>query len=115
MGPLRASHILVKHMGSRRTASWKDPDGIHIKSRSKEDAITKLLELRTQIRNSDDFANVAALHSDCGSARSGGDLGVFESGQMMKPFEDATRALRKGEVSGVVETESGVHIILRTG
>ncbi|CAM9217600.1 unnamed protein product [Discosporangium mesarthrocarpum] len=90
---------------------------------AQNDAIQKLLELKAQIRTPEDFAQVATAHSDCGSARSGGDLGEFESGQMMKashflliePFEDATQALSIGQISGVVETDSGVHIILRTG
>ncbi|CAN0435602.1 unnamed protein product, partial [Hapterophycus canaliculatus] len=48
-------------------------------------------------------------------ARSGGDLGGFGEGQRRGPFEDATRSLRVGEISSVVDTDSGVHIILRTG
>ena len=48
------------------------------------------------------------------SAKQGGDLGQFGRGQMQKPFEDATYALAVGALSGIVDTESGVHIILRT-
>jgi parvulin-like peptidyl-prolyl isomerase len=44
----------------------------------------------------------------------GGDLGEWGPGQMQKPFEDATFALQAGQMSGVVDTESGVHVILRT-
>eukprot|EP00752_Nemacystus_decipiens_P011144 g9901.t1 len=74
-----------------------------------------LMDLRNKISTQEDFAEIAQEHSDCGSARSGGDLGEFGEGQMMKPFEDATRSLRVGEISSVVDTDSGVHIILRTG
>ena len=50
----------------------------------------------------------------CSCIQRGGDLGEFGRGQMQKPFEDATYALQVGEMSGVVDTDSGVHIILRT-
>ena len=52
--------------------------------------------------------------SDCGSAAQGGDLNRFGRGDMQKPFEDATYALKVGELSDIVDTDSGVHIILRT-
>ncbi|CAN0504986.1 unnamed protein product, partial [Ectocarpus sp. 12 AP-2014] len=96
---MRASHILVKHQGSRRTASWKDVDGVAIKTRTKAEAINMLMDLRAKISTQEDFAEIAQEHSDCGSARAGGDLGEFGDGQMMQPFEDATRALRVGEIS----------------
>ena len=48
------------------------------------------------------------------SGTRGGDLGEFGRGMMQKPFEDATYALAVGELSDVVDTDSGVHIILRT-
>lgn len=108
---VRASHILVKHAGSRRPASWRC-DKITI---SKEDALAKLAGLRESIVDgTGDFATIAQTESDCSSAKRGGDLGEFGRGQMQKPFEDATYALAVGELSGVVDTDSGVHIILRT-
>ena len=61
------------------------------------------------------FAQMASTESDCGSAQDGGDLGFFESGQMMAPFEEATAAIAVGQMSGLVDTDSGTHIILRTG
>lgn len=53
-------------------------------------------------------------YRDCSSARSGGDLGSFSRGQMQRPFEDAAFGLSVGEMSDIVETDSGVHLILRT-
>ena len=60
------------------------------------------------------FEDIASVESDCSSAKQGGDLGSFERGKMQKPFEDASFALKVGELSGIVDTDSGVHIILRT-
>jgi NIMA-interacting peptidyl-prolyl cis-trans isomerase 1 len=60
------------------------------------------------------FEDVASVESDCSSAKRGGDLGEFGRGAMQKPFEHATYALAVGELSGMVDTDSGVHIILRT-
>jgi NIMA-interacting peptidyl-prolyl cis-trans isomerase 1 len=112
---VRASHILVKHSGSRRPASWKDPEGKEITRRTKPEAIARLTTLRQQIVDGKaDFSTVASTESDCSSAKQGGDLGVFGRGAMQKPFEDATYALKVGELSGIVDTDSGVHIIKRT-
>ena len=60
------------------------------------------------------FEELASQYSDCSSAKRGGDLGPFGKGQMQKPFEDATFALKVGELSEFVSTDSGVHIIKRT-
>jgi NIMA-interacting peptidyl-prolyl cis-trans isomerase 1 len=77
-----------------------------------------LLGYKAQIDSSPDkFATFSALakeNSDCSSASRNGDLGTFERGQMQKPFEDATFALNVGEMSGIIETDSGVHLIYRT-
>ena len=118
-GEVRASHILLKHRNSRRLASWKDEQGVEIRKRSPEDAAAVLEGFLAQIQAAADpaaeFANIAKAHSDCSSARAGGDLGAFGRGAMQKPFEDATYALKIGEMSEAVETDSGVHVILRTG
>jgi NIMA-interacting peptidyl-prolyl cis-trans isomerase 1 len=57
---------------------------------------------------------VAKRESDCSSAHREGDLGPFSPGKMQPLFEAAVVALSVGGISGPVETESGVHIILRT-
>jgi NIMA-interacting peptidyl-prolyl cis-trans isomerase 1 len=74
---VRASHILIKHEGSRRKASWKDPDGRVISATTRADAAARLADLRDQILSGRaNFADLAARHSDCSSARRGGDLGA---------------------------------------
>jgi len=113
-----ASHLLIKHQGSRRPASWKDESGAEITKRSKEDARQILLAHKADIMGSPNpaarFGELAAVHSDCSSARDKGSLGQFSRGQMQKAFEDATYALQVGEISDVVDSDSGLHIILRT-
>ena len=107
---VRASHILAKHNKSRRPSSWKEANI----TRSKAEANKIIKEFRERIVNGEDFEMIAKLESDCSSAKNGGDLGEFGRGQMQKPFEDATYALSVGELSEPVESDSGIHIILRT-
>ncbi|KAG9022536.1 hypothetical protein FS842_006125 [Serendipita sp. 407] len=108
---VRASHLLVKHKDSRRPSSWKETNI----TRTKEEAIDILLGYKDQIAGDPHkFASLAREHSDCSSHSKGGDLGQFTRGQMQKPFEEATFALKPGEMSGIVETDSGVHLIYRT-
>lgn len=59
------------------------------------------------------FKEIASEFSDCSSAKRSGDLGSFSHGQMQKPFEKASFNLRIDEMSDVVETDSGVHLIYR--
>ena len=59
------------------------------------------------------FVQIARKESDCNSAKRGGDLGSFGKNKMQKPFEEAAFNLNIGEISQTVETDSGVHIILR--
>jgi peptidyl-prolyl cis-trans isomerase C len=76
--------------------------------------LAKATELRQQIVEGADFASVAQENSSCPSGRTGGDLGVFGRGQMVKPFEDATFNIPVGALSDVVQTQFGFHIIKRT-
>ncbi|XP_042506838.1 peptidyl-prolyl cis-trans isomerase Pin1-like [Macadamia integrifolia] len=112
---VRASHILIKHQGSRRKASWKDPEGRIIINTTRDSAVSQLKALREDIvTGKAKFEDLASRYSDCNSAKRGGDLGPFGRGQMQKPFEEATYALKVGEISDIVDTDSGSHIIMRT-
>jgi len=95
---VRARHILIV---VDKNATDKD-----------RKAAKKLLgKLKRQIAKGEDFAELAKKHSKDGSAAQGGDLGAFPRGAMVKPFEDAAFALKAGEVSDIVETQFGYHLI----
>lgn len=96
---VRASHILVLV-----------PEGAD--ASTKEQARTKAADVLKEAKGGADFAELAKQHSqDPGSAPSGGDLGYFERGQMVGPFEEAAFALSSGQTSELVETRFGFHII----
>lgn len=99
----RASHILIN-------ASKDAPAADREKAKARA---TQLLE---QVRKAPaTFAEVAKKSSDdTGSAPAGGDLNFFGRGAMVKPFEDAAFAMKKGDISDVVETDFGYHIIMLT-
>ncbi|WP_311223848.1 MULTISPECIES: SurA N-terminal domain-containing protein [unclassified Acidovorax] len=99
----RASHILLN--------STKDAPAA-----DREKAKARAAELLAQVRKAPaSFAEVAKKESqDPGSAPTGGDLGFFGRGAMVKPFEDAAFAMKKGEISDVVESDFGYHIIQLT-
>ena len=72
----------------------------------------KLQELRYRVLNGESFATLAILYSeDPGSAKNGGELGLFGRGEMFPEFEAAAFTLKSGEVSEIVETEAGFHIL----
>jgi len=108
---MRASHLLIKHSGSRNPLSRRTNQSTA--DTSPAAAAAELTEIATKI-NKDNFAQMSFARSDCGSFKQGGDLGEFGPGAMMKPFEDAVRSLAIGEISGLVETDSGTHLIMRT-
>jgi peptidyl-prolyl cis-trans isomerase C len=71
-------------------------------------------DIYKQIVEGANFANMAQLHSSCPSRATGGNLGPFGPGQMVKPFEDAAFALPVGSMSAPVQTQFGYHLIYRT-
>ncbi len=97
----RASHILILTNGDV----------------SKEKAKSKAEDVLKEIQKAPSrFAELAKQHSqDPGSAQQGGDLGFFGRGMMVKPFEDAVFGQKEGEISGLVESDFGYHIIKLTG
>jgi peptidyl-prolyl cis-trans isomerase C len=86
---VRASHILVQ-------------------------GLAEAVDLQKKIAEGADFGQLAAQNSKCPSSRTGGDLGMFGRGMMVKPFEDAAFSLEVGKVSEPVQTQFGYHLIKRT-
>jgi NIMA-interacting peptidyl-prolyl cis-trans isomerase 1 len=102
---VRASHILIKHQGSRRKASWKDPDGRIISATTRADAAARLLDLRNQILSGQaNFADLAARHSDCSSARRGGDLGTYDLSRSRSVFFSLLSCAAEIDLVGTVDT-----------
>ena len=99
----RASHILINAAKDAPAAA-------------REKAKVQAQELLAQMRKApDSFADVAKKNSqDPGSAPKGGDLDYFARGAMVKPFEDAVFAMKKGDISDLVESDFGFHIIKLT-
>ena len=96
----RASHILIN---ASKDASADE------RMKAREQAQALLAQVR---KDPASFAALAKQSSqDSGTAQSGGDLGFFSRGDMVKPFSDAAYALKKGEISDVVESDFGFHII----
>ncbi len=98
---VRASHILVQ------VKNMKD-------EKEKNAAKKKIEAIQARLKKGEDFAALARKMSDCPSSKKGGDLGYFARGQMVKPFEDAAFALEPGQMSPIVETRFGYHIIKLT-
>ncbi|MFO8073579.1 MAG: peptidylprolyl isomerase [Polyangia bacterium] len=101
-----ARHILVMHEGSKRR-----PSSV---TRSKKEARELIEQLEEKLEEGADFAELAREHSDCPSGkRAGGDLGTFSKGDMSPEFEKTAFQLEEKEISDVVETDFGFHLIQR--
>lgn len=116
---IRASHILIKHRGSRNPRTKRVPS--EVVTRTKDEAWAELEQLERRIKDTESpkarnaaFTDIASERSECSSYMKNGDLGRFKSGQMQREFEDAAFALNVGEISGIVSTPSGLHLIMRT-
>ncbi|MFO0661842.1 MAG: peptidylprolyl isomerase [Polyangiaceae bacterium] len=104
---IRASHLLVMFKGGKAS-----PASVQ---RTKEEARARALEALDKARNGANFEALVAEYSDEPAARdTKGDLGRFTRKRMVKAFADAAFALEVGQISEVVESEFGFHVIRRT-
>ena len=100
-------HALVKYAGAKRAAPTV--------TRTREEACLRALEARSKLQQGASFTDVVKEYSEePGAATREGSLGSIERSQMVPPFADAAFELARGEVSQVVETDFGFHVILRT-
>jgi len=98
---VRASHILI---------IVEDQNN----DQQKQEALEKIKNIQQKLQDGEDFAALAREYSEGPSSAQGGDLGFFQRGQMVKPFEEAAFAMEAGEVSDIVETTFGYHLIVVT-
>lgn len=129
---VQAAHLLVKHKDSRRPSSWREANITRTKDEARkilEGYLNQVVSYPSRHHrhvNKQNFVfflqiksgeatldQLATEYSDCSSAKRGGDLGPFGRGTMQKPFEEATFRLKVGELSDIIETDSGLHIIER--
>ena len=95
---VKASHILIKVDAGAAESQ-------------KSEARKKIETVQQKVKDGDDFAELAKEYSEGPSNTRGGDLGYFKRGQMVKPFEDTAFAMQTNEVSDIVETRFGYHLI----
>ena len=93
-----ARHILIK-------ASEEDSADLLAEKRNRAEQVLELA------RSGEDFAELAKQYSEGPTGPKGGDLGFFTRGRMVKPFEDSVFSLKEGEISDIVQTQFGFHII----
>lgn len=99
-------HVLVRYQGAKNA-----PESI---TRSREDACLRAMEARDKMLGGADFDEIVKAYSEeAGAAERRGVLGVLERREMAPPFADAAMELSIGQMSDVVETEFGFHLILR--
>lgn len=121
---VRVQYVLLSRdlLAKRETVSPEEVKAIYDQSygaryKEREAARAKIDKILAEVRkNPDSFAEIAKKESqDPGSAPQGGDLGYFGRGSMVKPFEDEAFKLKVGEISPVIQSDFGYHIIKLTG
>lgn len=99
---VKASHILI---------SINDENDKPLPDKEKKEAKQKAEDILNQIKSGAKFEELAKINSSCPSGINGGDLGYFGKGKMVPTFEESAFSLNKGDISDIVETNFGYHII----
>mmetsp|Transcript_9005 Transcript_9005/g.11295 ORF Transcript_9005/g.11295 Transcript_9005/m.11295 type:complete len:165 (+) Transcript_9005:267-761(+) len=113
---IRCHHILVKHNEVRNPKSKRTQVAV---KRTRAEALTHTEDLRKKLKTEPEeklkekLMQLAEAESDCNTFKRGGDLGAFTKKVMQEAFSKPAFALKEGELSGVIESDSGFHIILR--
>lgn len=114
---MKARHLLIKFQGSRNPVSRRT--GASTAEVTADAAIAELTQYKDKINaegaTEQVFAKYCQERSDCGSFANGGDLGDFGPGEMQQQFEQGTLATEVGKMSDIVLSDSGYHLIFRTG
>jgi len=100
---VHVSHILVSYAGALQSGT----------ERSRDEALARAQDLRRALTAGESFEELARKESDDTSRKAAGDLGLVARGQMVPAFEDAAFSLEDGELSEVIESPYGFHILLR--
>eukprot|EP00928_Gymnodinium_smaydae_P089192 TRINITY_DN73191_c0_g1_i1.p1 TRINITY_DN73191_c0_g1~~TRINITY_DN73191_c0_g1_i1.p1 ORF type:complete len:118 (-),score=33.75 TRINITY_DN73191_c0_g1_i1:153-506(-) len=116
MSQMGARHLLIKFQGSRNPVSRRTGQSTAsvTADQAQAELQTYIDKIKAEGATEEVFAKYAQQRSDCGSFAQGGDLGAFGPGDMQKQFEDGTLATPVGQMSGIVLSDSGYHIIFRT-
>ncbi len=122
-GKIKISDADIKNYYEAHKDEFTEPEQVRVRhilvkvapdagDEEKAAARKKIEGIQARLKKGEDFASLAKAYSDCSSAKNGGDLGFFSRGQMVDKFEKAAFALKPGQMSDIVETRFGYHIIL---
>jgi len=116
MATMSARHLLIKSSASRNPVSRRTNQSTaeYSPDAARAELQTFMDKIKAEGCTEEVFAKYAAERSDCGSFKNGGDLGAFGPGEMQKQFEDGTKNTPVGTMSGIVDSDSGHHLIFRT-